>query len=160
MRPPFVFLEYSVKKSIMNKWTKALRSGKYKQGKYDLCSIGPKGKEKFCCLGVLTDLYLKERKSNKKEHGIANFEIYDKKDYGNLTTKNYMPKWSCNGQEGHLPLEVAKWAGFNIKNKYFTIGSFIDLHGKTQFLSDCNDAAKQMSFKKIADLIENNFKNI
>ena len=38
-------------KKIKKKWLKALRSGKYKQGR-DALRIG----NKFCCLGVLCDL--------------------------------------------------------------------------------------------------------
>jgi hypothetical protein len=37
------------------KWVEALRSGKYKQGKHQLTDG-----DTFCCLGVLTDLYIKE----------------------------------------------------------------------------------------------------
>ncbi len=37
-------------------WLRALRSGKYKQGQGQLCSVGPRGGEKFCCLGVAIDV--------------------------------------------------------------------------------------------------------
>ncbi len=41
-----------MKKDIALKWIKALRSGKFKQGKHALCEV--KGKtSKYCCLGVL-----------------------------------------------------------------------------------------------------------
>ena len=40
---------------IKKRWVEALRSGEYRQGKIRL-----KGSSGFCCLGVLTDLYLKE----------------------------------------------------------------------------------------------------
>jgi len=40
-----------MKKSIATKWIKALRSGKYKQGKEAL-----RIEDRFCCLGVLSDL--------------------------------------------------------------------------------------------------------
>lgn len=41
-------------KALKTKWVKALRSGKYKQGKYELY-IPREGKAppRFCCLGVL-----------------------------------------------------------------------------------------------------------
>ncbi len=40
---------------IKEAWIKALRSGDYKQGRETLNCNG-----EFCCLGVLTDLYIKE----------------------------------------------------------------------------------------------------
>ena len=41
-----------MKKDIADRWVKALRSGEYKQGRGFL-----KVKERYCCLGVLCDLY-------------------------------------------------------------------------------------------------------
>lgn len=38
------------------KWVEALRSGEYKQGRYQLMEDNGS----FCCLGVLTDLVVKE----------------------------------------------------------------------------------------------------
>jgi len=45
-------------KRIKSKWLKALRSGKYEQGKYNLRD----SENKYCCLGVLCDIYAKENK--------------------------------------------------------------------------------------------------
>lgn len=42
-----------MKKEIADKWIKALRSGKYKQGKEDLHDSVH---NTFCCLGVLCDI--------------------------------------------------------------------------------------------------------
>lgn len=46
-----------MKKGIRNRWVKALRSGKYKQGQSRLATktLGPclKSIEEYCCLGVL-----------------------------------------------------------------------------------------------------------
>lgn len=39
-------------KEIADKWVKALRSGKYKQGESVLCKVEDKN-VKYCCLGVL-----------------------------------------------------------------------------------------------------------
>lgn len=44
-------------------WIKALRSGKYKQGKYQLKKDTLLGDTCYCCLGVLADL---QRKATKK----------------------------------------------------------------------------------------------
>ncbi len=39
-------------KTLMKKWAKALRSGKYKQGRHSLRNKN----DTFCCLGVLCDI--------------------------------------------------------------------------------------------------------
>jgi len=49
-----------VKKSIADKWIKALRSGKYKQTKGKL-----KGKVGYCCLGVLCEISGKDEFKSK-----------------------------------------------------------------------------------------------
>ncbi len=41
---------------IQRKWLRALKSGKYKQGKTQLCAVGPRGGKRHCCLGVLCDV--------------------------------------------------------------------------------------------------------
>lgn len=40
---------------VKEDWVKALRSGKYKQGKATMCDVGEDGSESFCCLGVLAN---------------------------------------------------------------------------------------------------------
>lgn len=45
-------------KEICNHWADLLESGKYKQGKHYLCQIdGMTNEYKFCCLGILTEMY-------------------------------------------------------------------------------------------------------
>lgn len=76
---------------IKQKWIDALRSGEYEQ---DKCSLKtPKG---FCCLGVLTDLYLKEKN----------------KDW-ETSEKGY----TFGGNEGSLHNEVISWCDFPNANK-------------------------------------------
>lgn len=45
-----------MKKSVMKKWVKALRSGKYKQGSFQLAEETLEGDMAYCCLGVLCEL--------------------------------------------------------------------------------------------------------
>lgn len=45
-------------KQIKKQWVSALRSGQYKQGKGKLC-YGNQNGTKYCCLGVLSDLAVK-----------------------------------------------------------------------------------------------------
>jgi len=56
-----------MKKTVMKKWVKALRSGKFKQGKQQLKQTNPQGKVNHCCLGVLCELYNDEITKNKKK---------------------------------------------------------------------------------------------
>lgn len=50
---------------IKKLWTSALRSGKYKQGKGGLCHGGPQG-TRYCCLGVLSDLAVKNKVCSRR----------------------------------------------------------------------------------------------
>lgn len=47
-------------------WAAALRSGNYEQGQDNLYSVGPKGKQRYCCLGVLCEI-------NKVPHDIIGY---------------------------------------------------------------------------------------
>jgi hypothetical protein len=79
--------------SIKQSWIKALRSGQYKQGEGNLCSNGA-----FCCLGVLTNIYIQE--TNQQWHH----------DVGGLYS------FETNG--GTLPFSVQQWAGIGAPNPY------------------------------------------
>lgn len=79
-----------MKKNIATKWMKALRSGKYRQGKNYLANA----KGEYCCLGVLCDLAEKE--------GVV------------TSTKNRRPVYEViqYGEEIYfLPEKVMEWAG-------------------------------------------------
>jgi len=156
-----------MKKNIMNKWVKALRSGKYKQCREKLCSVdGKTGEESFCCLGVLTDLYLQDRKRQKKGQGIESFRTYTKEDMDHDFS---FSKWEVDGEDGVLPPEVAKWAGFNMATEDYKTGCFNN--GKTEIdLALLNDGGldpmdytkttPRKSFKQIANVIEKNYEHI
>ena len=79
------------------KWAKALLSGDYKQWKYRL-----KTNSKYCCLGVLCELYRKETGKGKWKGGAVKvFEI------GNVSKVHEPPK------------AVLEWAG--LENSDITI---------------------------------------
>jgi hypothetical protein len=156
-----------MKKTIMNKWVKALRSGKYKQGREKLCTVnGTIGQESYCCLGVLTDLYLQDRKRQKKGPNIKFFHTYSKEDVDH--DENFS-KWEIDGEDGCLPPEVAEWAGFNTATDDYKTGCFSN--GKSEIdLALLNDGGlnhknydetiKPKSFKQIANVIEKNYEHI
>lgn len=53
-----------MKKKVMEKWVKALRSGKYEQGKNKLYSAL---NDEYCCLGVLCEIAPKSYTKVKKD---------------------------------------------------------------------------------------------
>lgn len=60
-------------KTVVKEWVKALRSGEYKQGIGRLRSKN----DRYCCLGVLTDLYVKKNKLEwVKEENLYSFSNY------------------------------------------------------------------------------------
>ncbi|KKM79312.1 hypothetical protein LCGC14_1351050 [marine sediment metagenome] len=104
-------------------WLAALRGGKYEQGQDSLKTSDGK----FCCLGVLCDLYNKSVAGKKrKAKWVADFF-----------------ESSGDRQSNYLPKEVQKWAGI--------VGHNPIAGGKC--LSHLNDAS-EFGFKRIADKIE------
>lgn len=106
---------------IKEKWINALRSGEYTQNHGQL-----KDDDGYCCLGVLTDLYLKE------------------------TNQEWQYNVECNCYEfnqsfGLLNKLVYQWAELPNHNP--------KIDGK--HLSDYNDL-ERYNFNQIADLIEKN----
>ncbi|MHB8602222.1 MAG: hypothetical protein ACYC9R_06255 [Nitrosotalea sp.] len=63
--------------NIAKRWITALTSGKYKQCRGELAIVKWDGTFKsFCCLGVLTDLYCKEKKTHEDMfNGLPSFEV-------------------------------------------------------------------------------------
>jgi hypothetical protein len=121
-------------KKIANSWIKALESGDYKQGK---CALR-NDNDCFCCLGVLCDLYDKDRKQKKKK----SIKITNPKYNGN---KNFAC-FQYGNQTDYLPTVVREWAGMS-SNKGWVDG--INLSG----LND-GDYDKQYTFKDIAKFIK------
>lgn len=118
-------------KRVKTKWVKALRSGKYEQGKGALNS----GDGKWCCLGILTDLYIKEKGGKWKT----------------------MKGENCTfRKESELPpICVMKWAGLPDRNPD------VSIKGKSDTISlatlndgDKDDSVRSRNFTKIANLIE------
>jgi len=116
-----------MKPDIKARWVEALRSGEYEQGEGQL-----KEGNKFCCLGVLTDLYSKETGRDWRE--------------GEL-----------DPDAGQLPPEVQKWADIDA-DPVVPNGDFdSDGNPKPVLLSDLNDGSNwphREPFTQIADRIK------
>jgi hypothetical protein len=132
-----------MKKEIAKKWIKALKSGKYKQGKSFLKQYDTKNQPRHCCLGVLCELYNESMKKNhKKTLTVKNSNICPENGYRYVT---------FSGAGESLPPVVKKWAG--MKSNYGDIDNqFYDS------LADMNDFGK--TFNTISNTIEKNIENL
>jgi hypothetical protein len=84
-----------MKKAVQVAWVKALRSGKFEQGRDMLCQVH-EGRREFCCLGVLCTL--------AEEAGVT---VGTETEYHDGT----LVKWG--GEEKVLPQSVIDWAGMS-----------------------------------------------
>ena len=118
--------------NIKREWVAALRSGDYEQGtgKLKMESDNSKG-VCFCCLGVLTDLYAKEK---------------------NLTFGYSDNKLKAKDEEEYLCGDVMKWAGLSSKDPEVRVDATDESDNCS--LSYYNDNGHD--FAEIATLIENN----
>jgi hypothetical protein len=123
-----------MKKSTANKWVKALRSGKYKQGEGHLRSVNKKGKASYCCLGVLA-------KVNKVDSNFIDYNdllhVRDIREQCGIANR-------CGAAINEDGDQV--YPGFKVKGTYKEFKS----------LADANDEG--VSFKAIARWIEKNYK--
>lgn len=127
-----------MKRDVAKKWVGALRSGKYKQIKGTLKRVKDNQIESFCALGVLCDLYQKEH----PEKQLPEEKMDAKSKNGNEV--------AFAGESKVLPHKVQKWAGLKDNEVYFA--------NEASNIPELNDHGT--SFKKIADLIEKNQKDI
>lgn len=136
-----------MKQNIMKKWVKALRSGKFKQGTGTLKQYNSKGQVKYCCLGVLCELYNEDMKKKKKKTLPETT-----KDY-NSCFVDWHKCTNFGDKAFDLPKEVMKWSGVETSTGYlwYTLGDLPSL-------SSLNDAGKK--FKTIANIIEKNWENL
>ncbi len=123
-----------MKKDIAKKWIKALRSGKYKQGRDKLRTKN----NEFCCLGVLCNL-----------HAQA---------HPDFAARQRNPS-SYDGNDATLGLNVRNWAGLKTTDGDFDRGEVdgAPRDSLSTSLIDLNDA-EMWNFKRIATFIEKNWK--
>lgn len=121
-----------MKEHVKDKWVKALRSGKYKQGKNTLHEVN--GQPSFCCLGVLCDLYQKLQKRAKKR--IAKVSQHGR-------------HISYDDHVNYLPESVQQWAGMKNNRGFVPGGKSLDAR---------NDDGVQ--FPAIADIIDEHWKEL
>jgi hypothetical protein len=124
-----------MRKTVKQKWVKALRSGRYKQARGTLGRQLTNDQRSFCCLGVLCDLHAKEH----------NLQFSLRNETGKRPVLSYF------GEECLLPKEVINWAGLKKGNPL--IKGRLTQGGDVQSLAGLNDGLK-LGFKEIAKAIE------
>lgn len=112
-------------KKIKAAWLKALRSGKYKQGREALNKNG-----EFCCLGILCEIAVKKKITKSFDNAI-----------------NRIISYGQQGNDSYLPPSVVEWAGLEERDPWVKYGD------RELTLSELNDEL-QLSFKQIANVIE------
>lgn len=123
----------------LTEWVKALRSGRYKQGNYQLCSI-ENGKREYCCLGVRLQI--------QKQLKINGNEGFDK--FGNDTDVEGF-------SENNPDFKIFDKMGMFPEGVDVTIET--EKNGEISFssLAGLNDEAN-FNFNEIADVLEKLYK--
>ena len=127
---------------VKEKWLTALRSGEYQQ----TTGVLNRGNKSFCCLGVLTDLHMKEQGGEwlVRPHDKQIDLPIEECALGVRTTN------TVNGvQHTVLPPQVMEWAGLESD-----VPNVVMDDGGTRGLASLNDDGA--SFAELAELIEVN----
>lgn len=139
-----------MKQNIMQKWVKALRSGKFKQGTGTLKHFNRNGQAQHCCLGVLCELYNTTMKKNKKK--TLSETVYDNcSDFSHGYCR-------FGGKKEDLPKEVKDWAGMRNSLGKFQANKVDEYGDREECLADLNDMGQK--FKTIANIIEKNYEQL
>lgn len=122
-----------MKEEVKNKWTAALRSGKYKQGK----GLLNNGAGRLCCLGVLCEVAIEEGLDIQRI-------VMD--DAIHVSAAAYMDEEGIPVMTV-LPNSVMEWADLNAPDPFVTSEATI---------AHLNDE-EELSFAEIADIIDEVF---
>lgn len=116
-------------------WVAALRSGEYKQGTGYLHRKAH-GEERFCCLGVASDLAWRAGAVEREMH-----------------THIIHPTFEYEGRDCYPPEKVLEW--FGSLGEPMTVVQYEDPQGRlyTELLDELNDSDR-FTFDQIADMIE------
>lgn len=132
--------------AVKERWVRALRSGEYQQGTGQL-----RKEDKYCCLGVLTDLYDKRfRVDGSGWHTDEWVNGYSDTIYRTRSGERY-----CS----YPPPEVMRWAGITEVDSDSDFEEFGSSRPRVRWkdeprmpLDELNDDGEM--FETIADLIE------
>lgn len=133
-----------MKKEIMEKWVAALRSGEYKQG---IGLLHDRTQNTYCCLGVLSELAVKE--------GVCPKSKVDSTALSEMATSatSNRAAFGLSYETTYLCKEVMDWSGVVT----VTGSSIPGLWGIS--LVKLNDELSK-SFLEIADIIEEHWEKL
>ena len=143
-----------MKPEVKQQWIKALRSRKYRKGNSIYLHTKQNHSSKFSALGVLTDLYMKE-----KEHqwNYVLDKHYDEEDvpvYVGLSSSKQIAV--DNEVRGKLSPLVMRWAG--LEDSVATLPNLsnlrVDQREEIQKMGATVVALDEMQFSKLALIIE------
>lgn len=120
---------------VKEKWIAALRSGEYEQGQQRL-----RGRDGFCCLGVLCDLYSKETAKDWEFRG------------NDETIHLPMDYWYFDEESEFLPQSVMEWAGIETNCPEVAVED--DDVGESIYDSIANLNDSGYSFSALSNIIE------
>ncbi len=130
-------------KDVRDKWVAALRSGTYKQGIEGLARV-ENDEARFCCLGVLCDIYDREIGNNGwTDRGDGRMAHTDRRGISRID---------------YLPPDVYKWAGLREPNPVVNTDlaqEYAHYNQESRPLASLNDSG--ISFEAIANLIEEQY---
>ena len=127
-----------MKPEIKEMWIEALLSDDYQQGKHNLCQDNNDGSKSWCCLGVLTDLAIKNGVSIDIERSLDDSNVYT----------------FDNEAEG-LPRAVREWSGIDTGSAQYSPPSIDDDDALTCSLAEENDDG--LTFEEIVEIIREYF---
>lgn len=140
-----------MKKDIAKKWVKALRSGKYKQGKTAL-KVETKTGLRHCCLGVLCELYQQDRKKKHAQQMPTMVRDFSADFHAGIQPVKKVFAFGAHKFTTVVPPAVQKWAGLADAAGEVS-GETKIVNGKRfTSLAELNDAG--VGFKRIASVIE------
>ena len=123
-------------------WINALNSGEYRKGRGCLVSEQPCGGDKFCCLGVLSNVFIERSKAGRD----FSFEKVD---------SPYSSRLYFDGTDAYsLPDIVGEWAGIT-EDEIEHINTLIDMNDSVSHHKD-GAIRDKYTFKRIAKYIEKN----
>ena len=129
---------------IAERWAKALRSGRYEQGRHRLKSRDVDGVVQHCPLGVLCELAVRNGVIRTTE-STETFGV-------GLSTKK---EWFFEGCRCVLPMDVVKWADMKSQTGMVVHKG---VFGRFSIL-EMNDE-RNASYEDLADHIEANWENL
>lgn len=130
-----------MKREIAEKWIAALNGGEFKQAKEVLRD----GTDKYCCLGVLCELYRRETGQGEWDGpgflSDSNFSCGSQADYSGSNLPEGVRQWAgmktCSGTYGYYPFGINKehkslvYLNDHANFKFSGIASFIEKNWET-----------------------------